>query len=233
MQVQHNRPNVAIFLDIDGVLGPSDFTQKTFREFIQEVTHLIGDRFHTIRCTRCTTCSMAQSNLFEKESVRSLEGLIDRVTKIANVHIVISSTWRKDRSVEELKGIFHVHEFSKYIVDKTVDHYLSVEECNEHCLKRHVEINQENYNRVWMTSDISVDDFTKKNSTCRASQINKWLKGHPVYSARIIFDDIDEDLSVNFGDHYISTDHQHEQILRPEDAEKAYESIMKQLDAIK
>lgn len=235
MHVQENKPNVALFLDIDGVLGPNIFTLNETYQFNQIVKNLLnGDNFHPNNCKRCNTCSTAQAHMFKKEVVQPLEDLISRIEEIANVHIVISSMWRKERTVEDLKQIFHMHGFSKYIVDKTVDNNLTLNECNENCHFSHLEASIESYVRecnfsIIALSEKGFESFINTHWACRASQIAKWLKEHPGYAAFGILDDRDEHLSINFGEKFISTEHNGVQILTPEDAEKAYKVVMKQL----
>jgi len=236
MLLQNNtsKPYVALFLDIDGVLAPNKFTIMTLSDMNQKVMELTGERFHTYYCRGCDTCSQAQSHLFKKEIVDSLNQLIHKITDVANVHIIISSTWRRNRTVEVLKKIFSMHAFSEHIIDKTIDKVPAFNEWKDFCVYPHSELTIENCmeqseNSCTLPSNKEFEDFIYKNWECRASQINRWLKEHPEYSGFIILDDLDEHLSDNFGDKFISTDHKDCQILKHEDCEKAYISIMNQL----
>lgn len=235
MQVSH-KPNVAIFLDIDGVLGPSTYTDR--EQIFQKAKEVLG-RPHGYYCNNgCNTCSMVQAHLFKKEVVQHLEDLIERIRDLAEVHLIISSTWRQKRTIEELKQIFHMHPFAQYIVDKTVDDELPIVECRVNCAASHVEISYENYELACQhtgekPNDMGLDDFILRNMACRASQINKWMKEHPGYAAYLVFDDIDEHLTENFGEKYISTDHGRIKILQQEDVEKGYKVLLDQLTAAK
>ena len=234
MLVENTKPNVAIFLDIDGVLGSNTFPLAESIKVNKIVTEMTGDRYHTFYCKRCITCSTAQTHLFKTEVVESLHNLINKINDIANVHIVISSTWRIDRTINDLKQIFQMHEFSKYIFDKTIDIETSFLDWKDHCVYPHVEINIENCMKQserpdQLPTDDNFEAFIYKNWECRASQISRWLKEHPEYAGFVIFDDLDEHLSNNFGNKFISTVHLHETILKSEDTEKAFKSIVDQL----
>lgn len=234
MQVT-DKPNVVLFLDIDGVLGPSRYSSDYVLRFKEMVEKLLNGDIHVHASRkRCNVCSTAHAHLFKKEVVQSLEDVISKIEAVANVHIVISSMWRQGRTVEKLKQIFHMHEFSKYIIDKTVDDKLPLNECNRNCQVSHLEVSSESYaQQCKVSAEIeSVEGykvFMDKNWPCRASQISEWLKRHPEYAAFGIFDDNDEHLSVNFEEKFISTEHNGIPILTLEDAEKAYQVVMKQL----
>lgn len=229
-----NKPYVALFLDIDGVLGPAKgFTDDESKKKKDIIKRLVQDPYHAYTCKRCNSCSSAEAYLFKAEVLEPLHNLIENISEDANVHIVISSTWRNDRSIDDLKAIFHMHKFSKYIVDKTIDHKTPFHEWQAHCLFPHLEISNENcmlensLNR-WPTKK-EMETFIYKHWECRASQIDRWVKEHPEYEAYAILDDFDEHLSINFGDKFISTLHPDGAILKPEDTERAYQSIMNQL----
>ncbi len=205
MIVENTKPNVAIFLDIDGVLGPNHFSiSEMFSRF--KVIDIL-DPSHYKECTRCVTCSTAQAHLFDNQAVESLHALINKIKIVANVHIIISSFWRTNRTLPELKQTFNMHDFSNYITGKTVESGRSFREWENECCFFHRE----------------------EDKDCRASQINRWIKDHPRYLGFVIIDDYDDHLEINFGEKFISTKHHHYEILTPEDAEKAYKIMMDQL----
>lgn len=237
MNVLHDasKPYVALFLDIDGVLGPAkEFTNEESKKKKDIIKKLVQDPYHAYTCKRCNSCSSAEAYLFKAEVLEPFHNLIEKISEVANVHIVISSTWRTNRSVDDLKAIFHMHKFSKYIVDKTIDRKTSFNEWQGHCAFPHLEISDENCMKDNNQMDRyptekELEAFIYKHWECRASEINRWLKEHPEYAAHTIFDDLDEHLSINFCDKFISTGHPDGAILKPEDTEKAYQSIMNQL----
>ncbi len=230
-----SKPYVALFLDIDGVLGPAkEFTEDESKKKNDIIKKLVQDPYHAYTCKRCNTCSSAEAYLFKAEVLDVFHNLIEKIYEVANVHIVISSSWRTDRSVDDLKAIFQMHKFSKYIIDKTTDHKTPFYQWQDHCVFSHLEISVEN---CMLDNDQmdryptpeEMEAFIYKHWECRASEINRWLKMRPEYVAFTIFDDLDEHLSINFGDKFISTNHPDEAILKPVDTVKAYQSIMNQL----
>lgn len=237
MLIQNNtaKPKIAIFLDIDGVLGSNTFDLHAMHQFNQKVKELCGNNFHTLSCKGCMSCSIAQAHLFKKEAVEALHHLISQVNAIANVHIIISSTWRIKRTLEDLKYLFQMHAFSDSIFDKTIENdKLPFHEWTRHCVLPHIETTPENYlqhckNVGVLPSDEERHLFLDENWECRASQIKRWIKEHPEYAGFVIFDDLDEHLSVNFGEKFISTNHPDAEILKPEDAEKGYRILREQL----
>lgn len=56
---------------------------------------------------------------FDKIALSNLHSLIDTLSLKGKVGIVISSSWRRMRTVEKMKEMFSIHRFSNYIVDKT------------------------------------------------------------------------------------------------------------------
>ncbi len=198
-------PDFIVFLDIDGVLRPQTISREETEEVDRRIYEKKGELLHSIRCENCVSCDTELATLFKKKAVETFEKLIAKIQKIANVYIVISSAWRKNRTVDELITIFSSHEFSKYIVDKTTNDKLSFEE-NDCCAKHF----QNSY-------------------ICRASQINKWLKSYKGYAGYLVFDDKDSHLGINFKDKFISTNHDDKKILKPEDTEKAYNIAVRQI----
>jgi len=229
-----SKPYVAIFLDIDGVLGPAkELTEDESKKKKEIIKKLVQDPYHAFGCKRCNSCSSAEAFLFKTEVLEPFHNLIEKISEVANVHIVISSTWRTGRSVDDLKAIFHMHKFSKHIIDKTIDSKISFHEWQGHCTFPHLEISDENCmleNNLdrWPTPK-ELEAFIYKHWECRASEINRWIKLHPEYVAFTILDDLDEHLSINFGNKFISTLHPEGAILKPEDTKKAYQVIMNQL----
>lgn len=233
MQVQQ-KPNVALFVDIDGVLVNDIAPEiERFRQIAKDLLDSGQSHVHKkLVPVNCNLCSTAKAHLFNKEAVEALDDLIGKIEEVANVHIIISSMWRLRRTVEELKQIFHMHAFSKYIIDKTDDEYLSIGEANAYCQVVHLEPTASNYRGECAVSCKPINEegfanFKVEQLCCRASQINKWIEAHPGYAAFGIFDDIDEHLSATFEEKFIST--ATTQILTPEHTNQAYVVIAEQL----
>ena len=171
-QLDLTKPNVALFLDIDGVLNFGYEDCDKIDKIVEEMT---GEEDHTVRCFSCLTCLKGGSKAFEKSAIECLDALIEKITKTVNLHIIISSSWRENRSVDDLKQIFSTHQFSNYIIDKTTE--IESVGWEKYCVVKH--------------------SFIR----CRASQIKEWIDTHPKYLGYLIFDDEEIcHLQENFGD---------------------------------
>lgn len=106
---------IGIFLDIDGVLLPlPTLMDRSYKDLAKEM--FPGENLNMQHYIA------AKVNAFSKSALESLDRLI--LTIIFNRKkplVVLSSNWRKNLSVEELRIMFKQHNFSKYIVDKTPD----------------------------------------------------------------------------------------------------------------
>jgi len=213
LQNDTSKPYVALFLDVDGVLGPAKYNFNEATELKEIAKNLSGETYHPHHRKYCKTCSKAQAHFLKKDAIQSLNNLIEKIKHAANVHIIISSTCRLCRGLDDLKEIFQSYDFSPYIIDKTIDNNPLSDKWKEYCFISH--------------------EGKNLDRECRASQIQRWTIKHSEYAGFIVFDDRDDHLPDNFGDKFISTDHKDCQILKPEDCKKAYISIMNQLGIIK
>jgi|GEM_PF-6317573 len=94
---------VIIFLDVDGVL----LEPKTKQLYRQE------NRQATLP---------SYVSLFDKNALDFLKDLVELIEKQGNeVGIVISSSWKEHKSVNNLKELFKICFFAKYILSKTAD----------------------------------------------------------------------------------------------------------------
>lgn len=169
-----------IFLDIDGVVYNTPNEEGVFKkvaELFPEITGTYNNR----------VCSIAASYFFDKKAVQNLNCLIREIEKVRNVWIVVSSSWRENRSVEELRSTFFgIHEFSRYIVDKTPEE-VSIKELGTYCpSKSHSE---------------------EYSSQCRAAEIQYWLNQHPEIINYIVLDDNDNHLLAAFGERFVMTNY--------------------------
>ncbi len=204
-----DKPNFAIFLDIDGVLNLlnplyllpngeqnplwSSQHELNLEARINTIANEFYEDFAELKIFK------AQVHLFPIKAVTNLNELILKIQKIANVHIVISSNWRIDSTVADLKEIFRIHDFSQFITDKTPK-------------------NDDEPYENWKNFCEKNDETHGKR--CRASEINEFLFNHLEYQGYVIFDDKDCHLSHNFGDKFISIEKH--KILTSDHTEKAY-----------
>ncbi len=193
-----HQPKFAVFLDIDGVFNRNGVSTVLIDEIVKEK---FGELDHCSKCaTRCITCETAAAHLFDSTSISHFHHLVTKIQEIAEAHIIISSDWRRERSMSQLKQIFHIHPFTPFILDKTTEQRDG--EWRVFCRAPHV-------------------------GRCRASEIKEWLAQHPGYFGHLIFDDIDDHLTQNFSEKFISTFHEGAYLLRGEDTTKAYQIFLK------
>ena len=169
-----NKPLFTVFLDIDGVVNDyhsvEDVEQKYEELFGQKVTMRRGN----------IKCLTAQSHLFDVESLKNLDEMLSQIEKVATVQIVISSMWRTfAKNFKAMKkDFFSMHNFSKYIVDRTVD---KVNTPSNYCTYE-----------------------GHKGAGCRAAEIQKWLTKNPQAQEHFaVLDDIDDHLSHLFKERFI------------------------------
>lgn len=197
MEYVPEKPLVAIFLDIDGVLmeGEPGIAK------IQKLRELFG-----IRDYSGLEYDIATSYFLSESAVANLNKLIERVDEVARVIIILSSAWRVNRTVDQIKNqMFVIWPFSKYIIDKTPD------------------------GGQWRDSlsRISLEKYGF-DLHYRAHQIAYWLRenGHLQIKNFVIFDDYDELLSEQFPHNFV---HVRCGLLSKAHIEKAYEILVKDL----
>lgn len=171
---------VVIFLDIDGVLYNRPDQDGVFRK-VRELFPGITSPYSN------SVCSIAASYFFDTKAVDNLSYLLREIEKTRAVRIVVSSNWRETRSVEELQSTFFgIHEFSRYIIDKTPEK-ISQEELKNHC-----------------PSKIHHDKYSPQ---CRAAEIHYWLSQHPEVTDYIVLDDNNDHLLKAFEKRFVQTNY--------------------------
>jgi len=86
-----------IFLDIDGVLRTNNSDQYWSEVTGKPIPHSIFDRF------------------FDKQSV----SILNEIVHYTSAKVVVTSTWRVQHTLDELKHIFKIRGFNGEILDKT------------------------------------------------------------------------------------------------------------------
>ena len=179
----------AIFLDIDGVLM-GDRISWHFQELIrQKLIELYGENDRDCREYTELQWRIAASYFLSKPAVKNFEKLIERASEKAEVVIVLSSAWRLDGSVDEIKHqMFAMESFSKRIIDKTPD--------DDWWRVR---------NREKALSPIAFEKYGFE-LVSRADQIDYWIRENreswPITNF-IIIDDCDECLSKRFPGRFV------------------------------
>jgi len=209
------KPTSIIFLDIDGVMignrssyPLNESIRNKIKELFESKKEELNSQFTELEWR------IAASHFFSKEAVVNLENLIEKTSKVAQVAIVISSNWREDGTVEDLRErMFATCSFSKLIIDKTP-------EPEYNYIRRKSDKNE--INPTLISMEKYGFDLTR-----RGRQIDFWLReNHEKLNIKsmVIFDDADdEEMSARYPHHFIKVRYP----LSESDIEKAY-NIMTQ-----
>ncbi|MBA2349203.1 MAG: hypothetical protein H0V81_12995 [Solirubrobacterales bacterium] len=217
-----NQCKIAFFLDIDGVLNPED-DENAMNAIHRQWRWQVGG--HAYDCKNgCVTCKKVKASLFPTSATSAFEALVERVSKVADVHIIISSTWREGYSIDELRDTFGAYRFANQIIGKTSEEDGQLDQWRERCIKQHYHIKEmpNDLQERFLRGELNYTDLMSGGYVkCRASEINEWLGYHPGYSGYLVFDDCDEHLSDNFGEKFICTKHDFA-LLTEKDCDKAF-----------
>jgi hypothetical protein len=196
------RPLTIIFLDIDGVLMDWSSLHQMRAKIGQKAFELFGGGYYTD-----LQWKTAGSHFFSESAVENLEKLIERTHEVADVAIVLSSTWRFDCTVDEIKNkMFAVRLFSKLIIDKLPDDDGRRKKRGEEGL-----------------SPIALLKYGFHLDN-RGSQIDYWLRENQEnlnVQNFVIIDDVDDGISSRFADNFVKI----REFLSPSEARKAYEIL--------
>lgn len=222
----NKKPLVVIFLDIDGVLYNEGCIRPVYKWITtdpsrekmewgeadpikEKMDELFPNRRKSDFPDYHHASSVAASHFFSDQALKNLDQLISQIEKIARVAVVISSSWREGKTVEELRGdFFKIHNFSKYIIDKTPDKV------------------PKNEWRNYPTEGTEIDHA----STCRKAQIQYWLKNHSEkVDAFIVLDDQDSHHLSHFGQSFFKTNFV--KLLTSEIVDDAVQYLQSKLDA--
>lgn len=168
-----DRPIFAIFLDINGVIYKIPFGGIDFK-----VKKLYPGHKGTFTNEMC---NVAATHLFDKKALENLDTLINKKNETMNVQIIISSGWRTIyKNFEDIKNLFCIHNFGKYVHDKTIN--------------------------AFKDSDESCYCCVKDDCRCRDAEINHYLLNHKEITDYVVIDDYDIHLTENFGEKFIKVD---------------------------
>ncbi len=170
------RPIVAIGLDIDGVINNPNTSEDLIFELLPKLFPEHKGMWKN------SMCDIAATHFFDQKALRNLDFLINKISEFAQPIIIITSSWRKGKNVEQLIKLFESHNFSKYIAGATPDS-LGEKDSGKYC------------------------DHTNINSSrnCRAAEIQYYWNNHPEITKLLVLDDIDEHLTHSFGEYFIQT----------------------------
>ncbi len=121
------KPTVALFLDIDGVIYDDNLKPPILNGKMAELLSPVPDR-DTLPTAYHHVHQKAKTHFFSPDALKHLHDLISKIKEVAELKIVLSSSWRltvdltRDfqlQNVETLKEVFALHSFSQDIVDRT------------------------------------------------------------------------------------------------------------------
>ena len=173
-----------IFLDIDGVLiDPSkpSTSAKIHATLKEKFSKKPGSHLYSSLTLRAATAYH-----FDPDAIKNLEDLIERIQKVRPVRIILSSSWREDGTLAEIReNMFANCSFADIIVGKTPSY--DAEFKNGH---RETDYNLSLHNRV--------------------GQIKYWLLDHQMGECPfVIFDDEDNNISEYFPNHFVHVKNGH------------------------
>ena len=109
----HSR--TAIFLDIDGVLQ-SPSSQRRFKHDLDELRRRLADDLDDAAYLDFDKYDLgAIYHDWDKDAVERLRALCEDF----GAEIVVSSDWRRGKSVEMLRAYFRIHDLHRHVTDKT------------------------------------------------------------------------------------------------------------------
>ena len=177
-------PVRVVFLDIDGVLQPTA-SQKRFGHDLVALREDLADRYG------------AEYREFNEYDLGAVvhdweAGAVARLRALCADHdasIVVSSDWRLQRSVAQLRALFRLHDLHHLVADRTCDphdgpHYRAGEV--KQYLDTHPEIERfviiddryrDKFDRLFAENFVETDRFLDECAALRARQI---LAGGPV-----------------------------------------------------
>ena len=104
-----------IFLDIDGVLQ-SPSSQKRFQHDLDELRRRLADDLDDGAYLDFDKYDLgAIYHDWDRDAVERLRALCEDF----DAEIVVSSDWRRRKSVEMLQSYFRIHDLHRYVTDKT------------------------------------------------------------------------------------------------------------------
>ena len=177
-------PVRVVFLDIDGVLQPTA-SQKRFDHDLVALREDLAERYG------------AEYREFNQYDLGAVvhdwhAGAVERLRALCADHgarIVISSDWRLQRSVAQLRALFRLHDLHHLVADRTCDphnapHYRAGEV--KQYLDSHPEVERfviiddryrDEFDRLFADHFVETDRFLDESAALRARQI---LAGGPV-----------------------------------------------------
>lgn len=104
-----------IFLDIDGVLQPGHY-QRRFQHNLDKLKEELAEKYNDPSYLKLDKYDVGAVYYdWHPVAVKCLKELLEKT----GAKIVISSSWRRSKTLEELKKLFKIHDLDEYIIDTT------------------------------------------------------------------------------------------------------------------
>lgn len=104
-----------IFLDIDGVLQPG-YCQRRFKNDLDALRLYLAEKYDVPEYEQYDKYDLGAIYYdWDQESVDNLKLLLNKT----NAVIVLSSTWRRLKTIDTLKNYFRIHDLDSFLVDFT------------------------------------------------------------------------------------------------------------------
>jgi len=144
---------VIIFLDIDGVIF---YNPMDGRVHDRVEARLKGRKHEFPQGYPMIEFDRAAVDLFDKTSLQYLDKLIEDAGQQTQqeVGIVLSSSWRSRRYLEDIQDLFKQHSFAQYLIDRTPE--LSYRKSRGDEIAHWLKKNKERYK---ISSFVVLDDY--------------------------------------------------------------------------
>ena len=115
MEKKRDSDRRVVFLDIDGVLQPTD-REDRFNHDLDETCRMLVEKFGDQGYLMLDKYDVGAVYYdWSDVAVRNLKRLLDS----CEAEIVLSSNWKDYRTMEDMRRLFHIHGLDKYITDMT------------------------------------------------------------------------------------------------------------------
>lgn len=105
-----------IFLDIDGVIQPLGSQERHSHDLVA-----LRERLATERSSEFLTLDQYDIGAVYYDWPAKNVSAIKRLCREGNAQIVISSAWRRSKTLQQLQRLFSLHELETWVIDLTPD----------------------------------------------------------------------------------------------------------------
>ncbi|GAB6888474.1 hypothetical protein JCM13304A_19730 [Desulfothermus okinawensis JCM 13304] len=104
-----------VFLDIDGVLQPS-YYQRRFKHDLDKLQAGLAQKYNDSGFLKLNKYDIGAVYYdWQLKAVENLKTLLNNT----GAKIVLSSDWKRGRTLDELKRLFKIHDLDEFLIDTT------------------------------------------------------------------------------------------------------------------